>query len=93
MIVQLFNSSSVSGPERLVIPALAKFKDQVMIINMREERIERLRESDPLEEYARSFNLAYRAVNVRSRWDRCRDSRAATTSSSSTPGSSSCTFC
>ena len=33
------------------------------------ERIDRLRESDPLEDYARSFNLDYRAVTVRRRWD------------------------
>src|SRR5437867_2731087 len=69
MIVHLFNSSSVSGPERLVVPALARFREQFMIVNLREERIELLRASDPLEEYAKSFKLTYRAVPVHRRWD------------------------
>ncbi len=70
MIVHLFNSSSVSGPERLVLPALANFRGQVLIVNLKEERIPRLRESDPLQEYARTLNLEYHAISVRSRWDR-----------------------
>jgi len=31
-----------------VVPLMTEFKDQVMVINLREERIDRLRESDPL---------------------------------------------
>src|ERR1700704_1923314 len=69
MIIHLFNSSSVSGPERLVLPALARVRDHVAIINLREERIGRLRESDPLEDYARSLNLDYLDVRVCGHWD------------------------
>lgn len=70
MILHLFNSSSVSGPERLVLPALTNFKDHFMIVNLREMRIPQLRESDPLGEYSRSLNLGYRHVSVKGRWDR-----------------------
>ena len=70
MIVHLFNSSSVSGPERLVLPALASVETHCVIVNLREARIARLRESDPLEDYARSLNLAYQPISVRGRWDR-----------------------
>jgi len=70
MIVHLFNSSSVSGPERLVLPALASVQNSFIIVNLLEERIERLRESDPLREYARSLNLEYHSIPVRHRWDR-----------------------
>src|SRR5687767_14199487 len=69
MIVHLFNSSSVSGPERLILPALATARDQFVIVNLREERIKRLRESDPFEEYARSLNLYYCDVRVTGHWD------------------------
>jgi glycosyltransferase involved in cell wall biosynthesis len=70
VIVHLFNSSSVSGPERLVLPALASARESFLILNLKEERIDRLRESDPLETYARSLNLRYVGVTVRGRWDR-----------------------
>jgi|GEM_PF-674856 glycosyltransferase involved in cell wall biosynthesis/peptidoglycan/xylan/chitin deacetylase (PgdA/CDA1 family) len=69
MIVHLFNSSSVSGPERLVLPALAGLQERFVIVNLREERIARLRESDPLEIYARSLNLPYYDVRVCGQWD------------------------
>jgi len=70
MIIHLFNSSSVSGPERLVLPALASARESFLIMNLKEGRIDRLRESDPLETYARSLNLRYVSVPVRGRWDR-----------------------
>ena len=69
MIVHLFNTVAVSGPERLVLPAIANFQNDFIIVNLLEDRNERLRESDPLEEYARSLNLDYRAIGVRKRWD------------------------
>src|SRR5258708_6558448 len=61
MIVHVFNSSSVSGPERLVLPALAPYRRSVSIVNLVEQRIGRLREVDPLENYCTSLNLSYRA--------------------------------
>lgn len=69
MIIHLFNSSSVSGPERLVMPALASVRQPVLVINLLEERIKHLRGSDPLGEYAKSLNIMYRDVRVRGRWD------------------------
>src|SRR5882724_7047781 len=70
MIIHLFNSSSVSGPERLVLPALASVQTPCVIINLLEDRIGRLHESDPLHDYASALNLEYHAILVRSRWDR-----------------------
>jgi glycosyltransferase involved in cell wall biosynthesis len=70
MIVHLFNSSSVSGPERLVLPALTRFREKFMVVNLREDRIDHLRVSDPLEEFSRSLNLRFANVRVKGRWDR-----------------------
>jgi len=70
MIVHLFNSSSVCGPERLVLPALARAGTRCVIVNLLEDRILRLRESDPLHDFAQALNLEYHAVPVRKRWDR-----------------------
>ena len=69
MIIHLFNSSSVSGPERLVLPALASAGGDFLVVNLREERLDHIREADPLEDYARSLNLNYRDVLVCGRWD------------------------
>jgi glycosyltransferase involved in cell wall biosynthesis/peptidoglycan/xylan/chitin deacetylase (PgdA/CDA1 family) len=69
MIVHLFNSSSVSGPERLVIPALASAREHFVIVNLREERLQALRKSDPLEEYAKRWNVDYCDIRVFGHWD------------------------
>ena len=69
-IIHLFNTSVVSGPERLVLPALARFSTPFLIVNLLEERIAHLRKSDPLGEFCRSLNLPYHTVAVRGRWDR-----------------------
>ena len=69
MIIHAFNSSLVSGPERLVLPALAGERGRFMVVNLVEQRLERLREADPLEALSRSLGLPYAAVPVRSRWD------------------------
>lgn len=59
------------GPERLVLPALSSAgPNTFVIVNLLEERILRLRESDPLGDYARALNLEYHAIPVRSRRDR-----------------------
>ena len=70
MIVHVFNSSIVSGPERLVLPALADDRGHFMIVNLMEKRLEQLRGSDPLEDLSRSLGLRYAAIPVNSRWDR-----------------------
>ncbi len=70
MIVHLFNSSVVSGPERLVLPALAEDRGRFMILNLLEQRLKRLRKTDPLGDFSRSLGLRYAAIPVRGRWDR-----------------------
>jgi glycosyltransferase involved in cell wall biosynthesis len=69
MIVHLFNTTIVSGPERLVLPALADDRERFMILNLLERRVQRLRETDPLENLSRSLGLRYAAVPVDGRWD------------------------
>jgi glycosyltransferase involved in cell wall biosynthesis/peptidoglycan/xylan/chitin deacetylase (PgdA/CDA1 family) len=69
MIVHLFNSSSVSGPEKLVLPALSSARDHFVVVNLREERIQSLRESDPLEKYSHSLQLNYGDIRVCRQWD------------------------
>ncbi len=70
MIVHLFNSSSVSGPERLVLPALARHASRFTIFNLKESRISRLEKSDPLADYSRALGLRYESIPVSGRWDR-----------------------
>lgn len=69
MIIHLFNSSVVSGPERLVLPALAETHGRFMIVNLRETRRE-APGRDPLEALSRSLRLPYAAIPVAGRWDR-----------------------
>jgi glycosyltransferase involved in cell wall biosynthesis len=70
MLIHLFNSSSVCGPEKLVLPALAVARTPCVIVNLHETRISRLQERDPIEEYSTSLNLPYYAIEVSRRWDR-----------------------
>ena len=70
MIVHVFNCCVVSGPERLVLPALADDRERFMIVNLLETRTNQLRGADPLEELSRSLGLRYAAVPVSKRWDR-----------------------
>lgn len=69
MIVHVFNTSVLSGPERLVLPALASRRDRFLIVNLREERIAALRGADPLEAFSRSLGIPFAGVPVRRRWD------------------------
>lgn len=52
-----------------MLPALASARDHFLVVNLREERIDHVREADPLEDYARSLNLEYRDIPVCGRWD------------------------
>lgn len=70
MIIHLFNTSVLSGPERLVLPALADVPGRFMIVNLLEKRLERPRAGDPLEALSRSLGLRYAAIPVEGRWDR-----------------------
>lgn len=70
MIVHVFNSSVVSGPERLVLPALAGEPGRFMIVNLLETRIAAQRGGgDPLAGLCRALGLRYEAIPVRGRWD------------------------
>ena len=70
MIVHVFNSSVVSGPERLVLPALAAARGRFLVVNLLESRLAALRAADPLAEYCASLGLGYAAGPVSGRWDR-----------------------
>jgi glycosyltransferase involved in cell wall biosynthesis len=69
MIVHVFNSSVVSGPERLVLPALADARERYMIVNLLETRLTSGRAGDPLGQLSKSLGLRYAAVPVHGRWD------------------------
>lgn len=72
MITHIFNSSIVSGPEILVIPALQKLRERdgeaVSIIFLTENR--RAEESEKPVNYARQYGHSVYSVPVRGRWDR-----------------------
>lgn len=68
MITHIFNSSIVSGPEMLVLPALKKLDVPVSIIFLTELRL--YEQSQRPIEYAKSLGHNVYSVPVRSRWDR-----------------------
>lgn len=72
MITHIFNSSVVSGPEVLVIPALQKLREldgeAVSIIFLTENR--RAEECEKPVNYAKQYGHSVYSVPVRSRWDR-----------------------
>jgi glycosyltransferase involved in cell wall biosynthesis len=68
VIVHVFNSGSVSGPETLVLPALAELELPVAVVFLRERRLGE-RGEDPLR-FARDLGLHVREVAVDGRFDR-----------------------
>lgn len=72
MITHIFNSSIVSGPEILVIPALQRLREldgeAVSIVFLTESR--RAAESEKPVNYARQYGHSVYSVPVRGRWDR-----------------------
>lgn len=68
MIVHVFNSGSVSGPETLVLPALSDLDLPVAVVFLREVRLG-ARGEEPVR-YARGLGLAVREVSVDGRLDR-----------------------
>lgn len=68
MITHVFNSSIVSGPEMLVIPALAKLGEPVSLIFLSETRL--ASDSEKPIRYARSHGIEVHSVPVRGRWDK-----------------------
>ncbi len=67
MITHLFNSSVVSGPEMLVLPALARLDEPVTIIFLSETRLKEASKK-PIE-YALKLGLKVYSVEVKKRWD------------------------
>lgn len=67
-LVHVFNSTLVSGPETLVIPALSKLSVPVTVVFICELR--KKDESNRPPAYARSFGLSVRVVWVSSRYDK-----------------------
>ncbi len=67
MIVHVFNSSVVSGPETLVIPALASLSEKKAVIFLTETRCAEKSLGPPA--YSRSFGIQTIEIPVRSRWD------------------------
>lgn len=70
-VVHLFNCHVASGPEKLALPALAQWRDEVHVLNLLEAR----RTQDTLSEkgaaaLARNFGLRADDIMVRSRWDK-----------------------
>ena len=68
MIVHVFNSSIVSGPETLVVPQLNKLDEEVVVIFLSEERNHE--GGKGLLYYAQQFGLRVEEVVVRKRYDR-----------------------
>ncbi|MBL7716935.1 MAG: glycosyltransferase family 4 protein [Bdellovibrionales bacterium] len=71
MLVQVFNSTIVSGPETLVVPALPLVRDQgvaVTVVLLCESRREA--ESRKVVDWVKSFGLPVREIWIRSRIDR-----------------------
>ncbi len=68
MLVHVFNSTVVSGPETLVIPSLPSLGTPVIVVFLCERR----READCLRavEYAKSFGIKTQEVWVQSRYDK-----------------------
>lgn len=68
MIAHIFNSSIVSGPELLVLPALLKLGEPTCVVFLLETRVTAASRC-PVE-YARKLGHHVETVTVRSRWDR-----------------------
>lgn len=68
MITHIFNSSVVSGPETLAIPALTRLGEKVSIVFLTETRLEEASKG-PVK-YAQDLGHEVYTVPVRGRWDR-----------------------
>ncbi len=69
MVVHVFNTSLVSGPETLVWPALAVARFDVQIIWLKESRVA-LDKQTHVEQYLGQLGLSYKVIEVNSRWDK-----------------------
>ena len=69
MVVHVFHSTIVSGPETLVVPALPRLGVPVTVVQLCESRVG-VERAKKVTEYPRSFGLEVREVWVHSRYDR-----------------------
>lgn len=69
MIYHIFNSSLISGPETLAMPALAEIKDKAQIIWLREMRVSEEKQKH-VAQYMESYGLTYHTILVQSRLDK-----------------------
>ena len=69
MIYHIFNSSLISGPETLAMPALVEIKERAQIIWLREDRISDEKQKH-VANYMESLGLKYHTIAVRSRFDK-----------------------
>lgn len=69
MIYHIFNSSLISGPETLAMPALAEIKERAQIIWLREDRISDEKQMH-VAAYMQALGLTYHTIAVRSRFDK-----------------------
>ncbi|AZZ36207.1 hypothetical protein CIK05_05170 [Bdellovibrio sp. qaytius] len=69
MIFHIFNSSLISGPETLAMPALAEIKDKAQIIWLREARVSDEKQKH-VASYMQSYGLTYHTIPVESRLDK-----------------------
>jgi glycosyltransferase EpsD len=69
MIYHIFNSSLISGPETLVMPAIATLAPEVTVVLLRESRIPTQKQSH-VEEYMKGLGLPFLVVEVHARFDR-----------------------
>jgi glycosyltransferase involved in cell wall biosynthesis len=68
-ILHVFNSSLISGPETLVMPALARSGWPVHILLLRESRVSDEKQKH-VEEYLTQLKLSYTVISIHSRYDR-----------------------
>jgi glycosyltransferase involved in cell wall biosynthesis len=69
MIIHIFNSSVISGPETLVIPSLVQLGNNFKVFLLRETRHEGAKNRS-VETYLDSMNVAWTAIDVKGRWDK-----------------------
>ena len=69
MIVHIFNSSLVSGPETLVLPALSSMSAGIKVLLLRETRVAPAKIAK-VETYLSDLNLDWLSMDIRARHDR-----------------------
>lgn len=69
MIFHVFNTSLISGPETLVMPALATLKGQAQIVWLKESRIADEKQNH-VKDYLEKLQLPYHTIPIKTRYDK-----------------------